>query len=327
MFFPITLSALLSITLSNGQFPFFSGVKTNFSLTEFLNQGWKPCFNLTYDDYLPDFNGTLEANCNGEYLLVGCYLPSDTTTMVVGAMGLKYEVLTQTPRPLSPPDYRYRSFNIHNNVSWYFTDDYSFGFAPEDAYIYQTSCDEYALGSVYARFPQSYRMCWYIGSSMLLRPGWSCGQFAKLEYEILANRIVLYANSPSPTTSPTTSPSSSPTTSFPTTSPSSSPTTSSPTMSPVHGCSPVLKTKKPECEKMIRTCGKEHNIKMKWNGKSCPGVLGDSGCQCDQYCGYSCIHACEHDKQCYWKDNQCFNKLTNQPGFPIPHCPTSDIFG
>ena len=103
--------------------------------------------------------------------------------------------------------------------------------------------------------------------------------------------------------------------------------TASPTMSPVHGCSPISKTKKTKCQKMIRTCGENYNIKLKWNGKSCPGVLGDSGCQCDQYCGYSCIHAGEHDKQCYWKDNQCYNKLTNQPGFPIAHCQTSAVVG
>jgi len=178
-----------------------------------------------------------------------------------------------------------------------------------------------------------------IGSSVsfsqdgaILAVGAPCGPISAITSEqggngtVLENPIggilVLDAATKFPTVSPTTSPSSSPSSS-PTTSPSSSPTTSSPTMSPVHGCSPVLKTKKTECQKMIRTCEKGHNIKMKWNGKSCPGLSGDSGCQCDQYCGYSCVHACEHDKQCHWKYNQCFNKLTNQPGFPIPHCSTS----
>ena len=265
----------------------------------------------------------MQANCQGEYLLIGCYLPADNSTMVVGAMGLKSEVLTQTQKPNPVPNYRYRSSNIHNNVSWYFTNDFSIGFAPEHAYIYQNTCDYYAYNAPNPTYPQEYRMCWGLSSSGL-EPGWSCGRLIDLdqddgEYETVAHRIVLYANSPSPTISPTTS--------SPTSSPSSSPTTSSPTMSPVHGCSPISKTKKTKCQKMIRTCEKEHNIKMKWNGKSCPGILGDSGCQCDQYCGYSCVHACEHDKQCYWKDNQCFNKLTNQPGLPMPHCPTSDIFG
>ena len=209
MFFPIALSVLLSITLSNGQFPFFSGVKTNFSLTQFLNEGWKPCFNISYDDSFPNFNGTLEANCSGEYLLVGCYLPSDTTTLIVGAMGLKSEVLTKTPIALNDVKDRYHSFNIHNNVSWYFTDDYSFGFAPEDAYIYQTTCDYYAIRHPNATYPQEYRMCWSIGASMNLVPGWSCGNLTGLTHysQAIAQRIVLYATSPSPTIhAPTNSP-------------------------------------------------------------------------------------------------------------------------
>ena len=85
---------------------------------------------------------------------------------------------------------------------------------------------------------------------MSLAGGWSCGIVAKLrrEYKAIAQRIVLFANSPSPTTG---TPMTSPTTSTPTTSPSSSPTSLS-----TNGYSPVLETKKTECQMMIRTCEK-----------------------------------------------------------------------
>ena len=102
---------------------------------------------ISYDDYLQNFNEKMQANCQGEYLLIGCYLPADNSTMVVGAMGLKSEVLTQTQKPNPVPNYRYRSSNIHNNVSWYFTNDFSIGFAPEHAYIYQNTCDYYAYNA------------------------------------------------------------------------------------------------------------------------------------------------------------------------------------
>ena len=122
------LSALLiALPFSNAQFAFFSGVKTNFSLTEYLTAGWKPCLDITYDDYVSNFTATLDVNCTGEYLMLGCYVPPDYKTIVVGAMGLKSVVLTQTARPLKIVNDRYRSSNIHNNVSWYFTDDYSVG--------------------------------------------------------------------------------------------------------------------------------------------------------------------------------------------------------
>ena len=169
MFFPTALSALLSITLSSGQFPFFSGVKTNFSLTEFLTQEWKPCLDISYDDYLPNFNETLQANCQGEYLLIGCYLPAVNSSMVVGAMGLKSVVLTQTQRPQNIQNHRYRSFNIHNNVSWYFTDDYSFGFAPEDAYIYQKTFFVTIMHTI-TRTLLTHKNIVYVGLSII--PSW-----------------------------------------------------------------------------------------------------------------------------------------------------------
>ena len=56
--------------------------------------------------------------------MLGCYLPADNTTIVVGAMGLKAEVLTKTPKPnLLPTGYQIDSNTydilVDNEVSDY----------------------------------------------------------------------------------------------------------------------------------------------------------------------------------------------------------------
>ena len=85
-------------------------------------------------------------------------------------------------------------------------------------------------------------------------------------------------------------------------------------------CTPKLKTNKQTCQRMIKTCNNGLGIKMKWNGTPCKGSPGKSGCHCDQYCGYSCAKACKKDKQCFWQNNQCYNKLSGQPGGSSPFC-------
>ena len=107
----------------------------------------------------------------------------------------------------------------------------------------------------------------------------------------------------------------------PTSAPTTSPSTT-PTLSPVLGCSPGVHISSLECYSMIEICQKRYRITMKWNDEICSGNTGDSGCQCDQYCGYSCPTACNHDSQCFWNNlvSSCFNKKTNLPGVPIYDC-------
>ena len=62
--------------------------------------------------------------------MLGCYLPTDNTRIVIGATRLKSVVTTRTTTFNNQP-----STNIHNNVSWYYIEDYSIGFAPEGAFL------------------------------------------------------------------------------------------------------------------------------------------------------------------------------------------------
>ena len=138
----------------------------------------------------------------------------------------------------------------------------------------------------------------------------------------------------SPSTRPTTSrPTSSPTTSRPTESPTSDPTVSPtfPTLSPTGAasngiCRPQGHIIKKDCTPRIKQCG-NIDVKMKWTGRGCRSssgaILGDGGCQCDGYCGYSCKNACRKDHQCYWANSICMSKATREPGAPITTCVSS----
>ena len=88
------------------------------------------------------------------------------------------------------------------------------------------------------------------------------------------------------------------------------------------GCLPSSTSSKAECASLNNNCGKN----LKWTGKGCRSKkgksLGDGGCQCKGYCGYSCPGACKSDKECIWstKKKACYVRATGLPGGPITSC-------
>jgi len=92
-------------------------------------------------------------------------------------------------------------------------------------------------------------------------------------------------------------------------------------------CRPILTTTRESCLAKAATCVSQGVI-LKFAGGGCKKGnkhLGDGGCQCNEYCGYTCGQACVRDPQCYWNkaNKKCYNKATHQPGFPIPICPAT----
>jgi hypothetical protein len=105
-------------------------------------------------------------------------------------------------------------------------------------------------------------------------------------------------------------------------------TSVAPTLSPSSVstlCSPQVGVNKKSCDKLISTCGIANP--MKWTGKGCK-VAGlrmfDGGCQCKNYCGYTCKSACNKDSMCNWvgpvQGGTCNSRATGLPGVAIPRC-------
>ncbi|KAH9259736.1 hypothetical protein BASA81_002158 [Batrachochytrium salamandrivorans] len=111
---------------------------------------------------------------------------------------------------------------------------------------------------------------------------------------------------PAPTSQPTLVPTNEPTVEpAATVAPTNEPTTM-PTLGPIQSpvepptvpanpiCLPVIGMDKTECATLIKTCSKS-NVTMFWAGAGCRVngmVQNDGGCQCKDYCGYTCSKAC-----------------------------------
>jgi hypothetical protein len=82
-----------------------------------------------------------------------------------------------------------------------------------------------------------------------------------------------------------------------------------------YDCHPDADSQPATCNQRKKACQKVH-IGLKWAGTGCiknNKPVGDGGCQCNDYCGYTCQSACNTDSQCYWEISKglCYNKLTN----------------
>ena len=89
-------------------------------------------------------------------------------------------------------------------------------------------------------------------------------------------------------------------------------------------CKPKNGVNKATCKRQISSCAAE-GIQVKWAGLGCrrkarPRVVGDGGCQCKGYCGYSCKKACNKDKECTWKEGACHVKSSGKVGTTMNIC-------
>lgn len=119
-----------------------------------------------------------------------------------------------------------------------------------------------------------------------------------------------------PTLKPTTRPTKNPTVK-PTRLPTLQPTTRSPTLKPTprFECAAYIDTTLQQCRNKLQKCS-NLNAPMKWHARSCVDKKGrnmyDGGCQCKNYCGYTCKERCQEDPDCGW------NPL-NKPGENCVH--------
>ena len=122
--------------------------------------GWKSCLTTTYGD-----SATLAdvlAACGGAKLLLACRKVGDANFKLL-AMGPRVDVLHDCG---STQD----CTQVSNGVGWYFSDHYSWGFAPGGDSMNRSSCD-------YGGSPQAdpgLRMCWHT-SNGAIQAGYRCG--------------------------------------------------------------------------------------------------------------------------------------------------------
>ena len=125
-----------------------------------LLRGWSLCYNGTYGLELNGLPlGDILMRCNRSKLLLGCGLLSSQTTYDVAAMDYRQNVLYNCSYT------RYCS-RLSNGVRWYFSTNYSWGFAGESDSIDRSYCDVSQVQNPLTR------LCWHTISG---QSGFRCG--------------------------------------------------------------------------------------------------------------------------------------------------------
>ncbi|HSA23422.1 MAG TPA: thrombospondin type 3 repeat-containing protein, partial [Myxococcota bacterium] len=147
---------------------YFHGVALN--LPEAGLTGWAPCWSGTYDQNAPALADLLAA-CPGSHLLLGCK-PTEADTLAVAAMAARADVLWECG---TDPACRHEA----NGVGWYFSGEWSWGFAPGGDAVERSSCD---IG------PGAGRLCWHTGGGSM-NGGYRCGDDLGL-WDVTWTRVV-----------------------------------------------------------------------------------------------------------------------------------------
>jgi cysteine-rich repeat protein len=121
--------------------------------------GWEECWSGTFGNNYPGLTNTiLGMQCTGSKLLIGCR-PAGASVFTLLAMGERDDVLFNTGQGNVTHD--------ANGVSWYFSGDWSMGFADEGTGVQRNSCDV-------ANVSPTLRMCWHTSGDSITS-GYRCG--------------------------------------------------------------------------------------------------------------------------------------------------------
>ena len=153
----------------------FSGVKQSLPVMQLA--GWTQCYKDTYAN-----DGTMMAQvlagCSKARLLIACRM-TGANTLTLAAMGARADVLFPVP-PNSNVTHQ------ANGVEWYYSDSWSWGFAPAGDMVMRNSCD------IGVQTDADLRMCWHTGGGQI-NTGYRCGQ-TTLNGDATYERLIFHAD-------------------------------------------------------------------------------------------------------------------------------------
>ena len=136
----------------------FEGIAQDLAVADIERGGFVQCHLDNYGNDRTSIRDILD-RCNDEVLLMGCR-PTGADTLTLAAMGDRAFVLADMGQEINPT-------NVHNGVNWYFSDQYSWGFAPPGVELSRNSCDT-------GEDQGQLRMCWHTGNGNI-NQGYRCG--------------------------------------------------------------------------------------------------------------------------------------------------------
>jgi len=136
-----------------------SGIQTNLDPSELTN--WKVCWSGPYNGI--ESLSVIKNTCKSEWLMLACR-PNNTNILSIAAMGSRDAVFHNTGKSNEP--------YISNGVGWYFSSDYSWGFAASNLTLNRNECDV-------ATSQGQTRLCWHTKDNSVV-DGWRCGKTTEL---------------------------------------------------------------------------------------------------------------------------------------------------
>ncbi len=126
--------------------------------------GWKLCWTGLYSGF-ESLADVVLAACDGDYLMLGCREVGGATIQLLAA-GPRDDVTFDTGQ-------NRQGTHEANGVSWYFDEDWSWGFLPEGDVVDRYSCD-YEGVTPGTDVDPDLRMCWHTSGGNLSY-GYRCG--------------------------------------------------------------------------------------------------------------------------------------------------------
>jgi hypothetical protein len=152
----------------------FFGVQVNTPISALV--GWTQCYIDTYDNGSTSVASILAA-CNGNNLLLACRVagsPTLTTFAHAPRENVLFDVGSQQ-----------NSSKSANGAAWYFSDSFSWGYAPAGQGVDRQNCDIASQGN-------GDRLCWHTSLGNI-NPGFRCGSNTFLT-DATYERIIYQAN-------------------------------------------------------------------------------------------------------------------------------------
>lgn len=138
------------------------GPQTSVSTATVAGWGWSVCYTAGYDKS-GDSVAHILKGCPGSHLMLAAKLTNGNTYDVLAAADFA-DVTFDTGNSNTP--------HIANGTEWYFSDNWSWGFAGLGDTLNRISCDTYDAWTL--GVPEGDRLCWHTNAGVM-NGGWRSG--------------------------------------------------------------------------------------------------------------------------------------------------------
>ncbi|POZ51221.1 hypothetical protein [Methylovulum psychrotolerans] len=154
------------------------GPQTNVPVATLANSRWHECYRETYKTTGTGL-ATIQNQCPGSNLMLACR-PTGSDTVQLLSEALRADVLFDTGTSNTPHN--------ANGTSWYFNNNYSWGFANQGDLLTRNACDNAPSAT-----GQSTRLCWQTANGAITNGG-RCGANTGLEQSDAFERVIYQRN-------------------------------------------------------------------------------------------------------------------------------------